>query len=58
MNAKYIILFNPISGNKSAKKNVYQLDDVLANNDLNYVEMNESIFIISPPNYRIPAICS
>ena len=42
MNAKYVILFNPVSGNKSAKKNVYQLDDVLANNDLNYVEMNET----------------
>ena len=39
MNAKYIILFNPISGNKSAKTKVYQLDEILANNDLNYVEM-------------------
>ncbi len=39
MNAKYIILYNPISGNKSAKTKVYQLDDVLTNNDLNYVEM-------------------
>ena len=39
MNAKYIILFNPQSGNKSAKEKVYQLDDILANNDLNYVEM-------------------
>ncbi len=39
MNAKYIILFNPLSGNKSAKKNVYKLDDILTNNDLNYVEM-------------------
>lgn len=42
MNAKYVILFNPASGNKSAKKNVYQLDTILANNDLNYVEMNET----------------
>ena len=40
MNAKYIILFNPISGNKSAKTKVYQLDDILTNNDLNYVEMS------------------
>ena len=39
MNAKYIILFNPQSGNKTAKKMVYQLDNILANNDLNYVEM-------------------
>ena len=39
MNAKYIILFNPQAGNKSAKQEVYKLDDVLANNDLNYVEM-------------------
>ena len=39
MNAKYIILFNPQSGNKSAKTNVYELDEILANNDLNYVEM-------------------
>ena len=39
MNAKYLILFNPLSGNKSAKKKVYQLDEILANNDLNYVEM-------------------
>ena len=39
MNAKYIILFNPLSGNKSAKSEVYKLDDILANNDLNYVEM-------------------
>ena len=39
MNAKYIILYNPLSGNKSAKEKVYQLDDILANNDLNYVEM-------------------
>ena len=40
MNAKYLILYNPQSGNKSAKKNVYQLDDILANNDLNYIEMS------------------
>ena len=39
MNAKYLILFNPQSGNKSAKEKVYQLDDILANNELNYVEM-------------------
>ena len=39
MNAKYIILFNPQAGNKSAKQEVYKLDDILANNDLNYVEM-------------------
>jgi diacylglycerol kinase family enzyme len=39
MNAKYIILYNPLSGNKSAKQEVYKLDDILANNDLNYVEM-------------------
>ena len=39
MNAKYIILFNPQAGNKSAKQEVYKLDDVLTNNDLNYVEM-------------------
>ena len=39
MNAKYLILFNPISGNKSAKKKVYQLDDILANNQLEYIEM-------------------
>ena len=40
MNAKYLILYNPLSGNKSAKEKVYQLDDILANNDLNYVEMS------------------
>ena len=39
MNAKYLILYNPLSGNKSAKEKVYQLDDILANNDLKYVEM-------------------
>ena len=33
MNAKYLILYNPESGNKSAKKKVYQLDDILANNE-------------------------
>ncbi|MBR6342001.1 MAG: hypothetical protein IKR64_08860 [Treponema sp.] len=41
MNAKYLILYNPQSGNKSAKEKVYQLDEILANNDLNYVEMTE-----------------
>ena len=46
MNAKYLILFNPQSGNKSAKNNVYQLDDILANNaeannELSYVEMSQ-----------------
>lgn len=40
MNAKYLILFNPQSGNRSAKRNVYQLDEILANNELNYVEMS------------------
>ena len=45
MNAKYLILYNPESGNKSAKKKVYQLDDILANNEkanneLSYVEMS------------------
>lgn len=40
MNAKYLILYNPQSGNKSAKEKVYQLDDILSNNDLNYVEMS------------------
>lgn len=39
MNAKYIILYNPLSGNKSAKHEVYKLDDILTNNDLEYVEM-------------------
>ena len=39
MNAKYIILYNPESGNKSAKSKVYDLDDILTNNDLEYVEM-------------------
>lgn len=39
MNAKYLILYNPQSGNKSAKDKVFQLDEILANNDLNYVEM-------------------
>lgn len=39
MNANYIILFNPISGNKTAKKEVYQLDEVLKGNNLTYVEM-------------------
>ena len=39
MNAKYIILYNPLSGNRSAKKEVYKLDDILANNYLDYVEM-------------------
>ena len=39
MNAKYLILYNPQSGNKSAKEKVYQLDDSLTNNDLSYVEM-------------------
>ena len=39
MNAKYIILYNPLSGNKSAKQEVYKLDDILTNNELEYVEM-------------------
>jgi len=39
MNAKYIILYNPLAGNGSAKEAVYKLDEVLTNNDLNYVKM-------------------
>ena len=39
MNANYIILYNPLSGNKTAKQEVYQLDEVLSGNNLNYVEM-------------------
>lgn len=39
MNAVYSIIYNPLSGNKTAKKEVYQLDEVLKNNTLNYVEM-------------------
>ena len=44
MNAKYLILFNPESGNRTAKQKVYDLDDILANNEkanneLTYVEM-------------------
>ena len=42
MNAKYIILYNPLAGNKSAKEKVYKLDDILPNDDLNYVEMTEN----------------
>lgn len=39
MNAVYSIIYNPLSGNKTAKREVYQLDEVLKNNTLNYIEM-------------------
>lgn len=39
MNAVYSIIFNPLSGNKTAKTEVYKLDEVLKNNTLNYIEM-------------------
>ena len=39
MNAKYLILYNPESGNRSAKEKVFQLDEILPNDDLDYVEM-------------------
>lgn len=39
MNAKYYILFNPLAGNKTAAKEVYQLDKILSGNYLTYVNM-------------------
>ncbi len=39
MNAIYSIIYNPLSGNKTAKTETYKLDEVLKNNTLNYIEM-------------------
>lgn len=41
MNAKYFILYNPLSGNKNAMKDVYQLDNILKDKFLDYMEMSE-----------------
>lgn len=40
MNAVYSIIYNPLSGNKTAKTETYKLDEVLKNNTLNYIEMS------------------
>lgn len=39
MNAKYLIIYNPFAGNKTAKKEVYQLDQILKDDYLTYIEM-------------------
>lgn len=39
MNTKYTIIYNPLAGNKTAKKEVYKLDELLPNDDLHYLEM-------------------
>ncbi|MBR5647122.1 MAG: hypothetical protein IKX23_10830 [Treponema sp.] len=39
MNAKYLIIYNPMAGNKTAKKNVYELDKILKDDYLTYIEM-------------------
>ena len=61
MNTKYTVLFNPLAGNKTAKKEVYKLDELLPNDDLNYVEMTPDFhykeFINSLPDGECVVIC-
>lgn len=61
MNAKYSILYNPLSGNKTAKKEVYQLDEILSGNYLTYIEMTEDFdykkFLKSVTNDERVVLC-
>lgn len=58
MNAVYSIIYNPLSGNKTAKNEVYKLDEILKNNTLNYIEMSpdfdyNSFFANLKPEERV-----